>query len=1268
MKNRGKKRIWLLCGIFMILFTAVFSYNSYRMQVAKAAFGVININDDETTGVYYLRRQNMPAYVENVQSGSSVKWTTSNTSVFRINNNTSSEVVSSSGTVTLQAVGIGEATLTAEYTDTEGTDHVLTRVVSVPSAIMEDSAFFGMHRAEAEQSVMILDLSSRATGTLSLLYDVPSGITVTWTSSNPYVVSMDPTDYKAENETGYFRATGAGKTKITVAYTVDAHLVTSSVDVFVGPKVTVGNQEAATIYAKKGDFIDLGANTTGNNGTINDKVYWVLTDNNGNVLEDCTKANKTHFSSNPYSSQIEVTGRAGYYYLYVFTAETYLETDNLASNGINQYLKKVVEFRVLPEPFSNMNNPVSLQVGDSYDVADMFNMSVEDFNKYFDYSVTPATRGDFLNGKFTSTETGASELTITYKNGQLEAFTTFLHDTPDFPYKIAVNSYKGFSLDRSEAAIFVGTTLKLSTVYSGNKGKITWKSEDESYVSVVGQDTSAIITGVRATGDNYIKVTAYMTLTDGRTLTATCKVKVGTTATEITLNETDLTLKMGATATITASFKPETTTSVDLKWLLTDDSIVDLSVNSEKSVVVTAKKAGTTILTAVNTDNYITAYCTIKVSSAITKLTLNYTELSMTLSQETVKLRAEYEPKEATLTNLIWSSSDTSIATVDDGLVKFVSPGTCIITVQPEWNENFVMAQCRITISASPTGFSLDKTAITLEAGEKETLKPILVAANSTTTVTWTSTNAGIASVSKEGVVTANSPGVAYIVATTKEGLIASCTVTVTQKASGITLSTYNIKLAVGEKTTVTAKPTPATSTETKFTWTSREPAIATVSDGVVTGVKTGSTIILVKTKKGDVAYLYVTVYDKATSMSLNYANRQIAKGTTFTLKPVFTPSSVTNKNVTWESLNPKVASVSQKGKVKGIKGGAAIITATSEDGNYLATCLVTVVEPVTNVKLNYKSYKLGIGKTVTLKATVTSNSASNNKVKWSTSNSKIATVNSAGKVKGKKLGTCTITAKVTDGTKKKATCKIKVVRQVTSMSMNKSVLTVVVNKTAKLSVKVKPSNATYKNANWSSSNSEVAIVDSKGNVTGISVGNCTITAAAKDNSKKKVTCYVNVIKAIPTSSILLAAKDLVMIKGQSQMLSYTVTPADHTDKIYFASDNKSVATISGTGKIYARRTGAATITVTSDSGKQTTVSVTVIGLNKTSVSLEQYDTETIVVDGAPTGVTWYSKDPSVATVSGGKIVARKPGVTTVYARVSGVILSCRVSVSALHK
>ncbi len=1267
-KKNSKMRKYGICAVFILMFTIVFSWKYYSNEIVKAATGVITIDNDAGSGTYNLRRQNLPAFVTDLKAGTNVTWKTSDTSIFRINNSTSDTVITNSTpSATLQAVGIGTATLTAEYVDANNINQVLTRVISVPSAIKEDSAYFDkVNSTKSTESVMVLDLTNRVSGTLGLLYNVSSGVTVTWTSSNPYVVSMDASAYLATNNTGYFRATGTGKTKITVSYTDNGKLVTSSVDVYVGPKVTVGGTESSQIYAKEADFIDLGANTTINNGTISDKVTWVLTDKNQNVLEKSTTEKKQYLSTSPYSSQLGITGRAGYYYLYVFTANAFDDTDSFSSNDINLYLKKTIELHVLPQPQSNTANPVSLQVGDTYDVADIFNMTVADFNTYFDYSCTPATAGDFVNGVFTAKITGAANLNIKLKDGiSVGTFETFLHDTSAFPYTISVNIYKGFTLDRSEASIYVGGSLKLSTVYGANKGKIEWVSADPAYVTVQGNDANAVITGVKATGDKTVKIIASMTLEDGRTLTASCNVKVSTTATKITLNETNLTMKIGATSTITASYEPKTTTSVDLQWLLTDDSVVSISKSSDKSVVVTAKKAGTTILTAVNTDNYITAYCTITVSSAIKTISLNYTQRTMTLSQEVLKLRATYTPTDATQTNLIWSTSDSSIATVVDGLVTFKAPGSVLITVQPEWNENFVMAQCQLTILSSPTAFALDKTLITLEAGDTSTIKPILTATNSTTTITWKSMNTAIASVN-EGVVTAISAGQTYIIATTKEGFVANCLVTVTQKASAITLSSYNIKLAVGDKTTITAAPNPTTSTETTFSWTSKDTKIATVSNGIVTGVSSGSTVVLVKTKSGEVAYLYVTVYDKATAMTLNYSNKELAKKATVTLKPIFTPANVTNTTVTWKSLNPTIASITSAGKVTALKGGAAVITCTADDGGYLATCLITVVEPITKITLNHSYYKLGLGKSVTLKATLTSNSSTNNKVKWSTSNTTIATVSTTGVVKARKLGTCTITAKATDGTGKKATCKIRVVRQVTGITLNKSVLTIVANNTKRLKATVKPSNATYKSVKWTSSNKAVAAVDSRGNVTGLTIGTCTVKATANDSSNKSAICYVNVIAAIPTSSILLAAKDLVMIKGQSQMLSYTVTPSTHTDKIYFASDNKAVANISSSGKIYARRTGAATITVTSASGKQATVSVTVIGLNKTSLSLEQYDTETLVVDGVSTGITWYSENPSVATVSGGKVVGRKAGSTTIKARVNGVILSCYVRVTSI--
>lgn len=1267
MKRKNRTHLFAVSGLLLIVFTMLFSWQYFSQNSVKAAAGTITINNDSSNGTYFLRSKNIPAYVENILANTSVKWTTSDTSVFRINNSTDSSVSTTGGTITLNAFGIGTATLTAEYTDTSNIGQVLTRIISVPSAISENADFFERIRTDGTETAMILDLKTFTQGYLTLLYDVSAGTNIKWSTANPYVVSMDATGFGESNITGFFRATGTGKTTISVSYAEDGKLVTSSVNVYVGPLVTLGNQVTDPLYVKKGDKVHLGASTENNNATLSDKVSWTLTSETGQILESSTTVGKKYFNSSPYDPNLEVAGRAGVYYLYVYTAGCFKEGDTQGTNLINGRLRQTIKLHVLPEPSSTNGKLISLQVNDTYDVADAFNMTIEDFNKYFDYRCEAPDGGTFANGLFTAQKEGPVKLIIKNKDGMEASFGDFLHGTPQFPYEIEVNVYKGFTLDRSEASIYVGGKLNLSTVYGGNKGKITWSSEDPSSVSVEGKDASAVITGVKATGDKLVVVKASMSLDGGRTLTATCNVRVGTTATSITLNETNLSMRVGATSTISAKFQPATTTTVPLEWLVTDPTIVDINKNSEKSVIVTAKKPGTTILTAVNTDNYITAYCTIRVSQAIESISLNYTTRTMTMSQESIKLRATYLPANATLTDLIWTTSDPTIATVDEGLVTFKAPGSVWITVQPEWNEYLVMAQCYLTIVSSPTAFALDKTVLSMEVGGKETIKPILTAANSTTTIKWKVMDPAVASVTN-GEVTAVGVGVTHIVATTAEGLVANCQVSVTQKASGIALSTYNLKLAVGEKVKVTATPNPITSTEKVFTWTAKEPNIANVKDGEVTGVSSGSTIILVKTKSGDIAYLYVNVYDKAKGMTLNYSDRQLAKRKTFTLKPVFVPNNVTNTKVTWKSLNPSIATVSDKGKVTAVKGGAAVITCLSDDGGYLATCLVTVVEPVTSIKLNNTSYKLGVGKTLSLKATITSNSSSNAKVKWSSSNSKIASVSSNGKVTGKRIGECVITAKATDGTGKKATCKIKVVRQVSSISMNKSVLTVMVNKTAKLKATVKPSNASYKTVNWTSSNKEVAIVDSRGNVTGLSVGSCNIKAQAKDNGKKAVTCYVNVVNPVPTSSIIVSAKDLVMIKGQSQLLSYTVTPSNHTDKITFASDNKAVATITSAGKIYARRTGTATISITSSSGKQSLVKVTVIGLNKTVLNLEQYDTETLQVDGvAANTITWYSANPSIATCVGGKVVGRKGGSTTVYARVNGIILSCRVNVKSIR-
>ncbi len=162
------------------------------------------------------------------------------------------------------------------------------------------------------------------------------------------------------------------------------------------------------------------------------------------------------------------------------------------------------------------------------------------------------------------------------------------------------------------------------------------------------------------------------------------------------------------------------------------------------------------------------------------------------------------------------------------------------------------------------------------------------------------------------------------------------------------------------------------------------------------------------------------------TGVKLNKTKATLVAGKKLTLKVTLTPSDA-ETTLTWKSSNNKVAKVSQKGVVTAVKNGTATITVTTDNG-LEASCKITVKLPAaTKVTLSKKgTVKLTVGKTLTLTATVTPKLASQ-KVTWTSSNKKVATVNSKGKVTAKKAGTVTITAKTANG--KKATVKIRVVK-----------------------------------------------------------------------------------------------------------------------------------------------------------------------------------------------------------------------------------------------
>ena len=245
-----------------------------------------------------------------------------------------------------------------------------------------------------------------------------------------------------------------------------------------------------------------------------------------------------------------------------------------------------------------------------------------------------------------------------------------------------------------------------------------------------------------------------------------------------------------------------------------------------------------------------------------------------------------------------------------------------------------------------------------------------------------------------------------------------------------VKLSMSKAIIEKGKTLTLKATVTPSDLADKSVTWKSSNTAIATVtSAGKVKGVKTGTATITCTYKAtGAKATCKVTVG----SVKLDQTEITVEKTKTKTLTATVYPSTLTDKSVTWTSSNTAIATVSSKGKVKGVRTGTAIITCTSNATGLSTTCEVTVG----SVKLNQAEVTVNKGKTVTLKATVYPSSLTDQSVTWKSSNTAVATVTSAGKVKGVKAGTATITC-TSVATGLSATCTVTVTSTSGSRSMD---------------------------------------------------------------------------------------------------------------------------------------------------------------------------------------------------------------------------------------
>jgi uncharacterized protein YjdB len=331
----------------------------------------------------------------------------------------------------------------------------------------------------------------------------------------------------------------------------------------------------------------------------------------------------------------------------------------------------------------------------------------------------------------------------------------------------------------------------------------------------------------------------------------------------------------------------------------------------------------------------------------VTSITLAPSEIALEEGQET-NLTASVLPADATDPHVYFTSSDTAVATVDDGgRVKAVAPGSAVITAKAGDCE----ARCQVTVTARYVpveSVSLNKQTITLERGESFDLVATVRPANATdAAVTWSSSNPSVASVSENGRVEALAAGSAVITARAGD-CEARCEVTVNAPyvaVEGISLDKTEITLSKGATATLTATVTPANATDPAVTWSSSATRYVTVdANGTLTAVKVGTATITAKAGKYT-ATCKVTVTTPATSVQLNHSSATLRPLETLQLTLSAKPNGAVVSDVQWTSSDPDIATVNENGLVTALKDGPAIITATM--GDLSDTCVIYVTSDV---------------------------------------------------------------------------------------------------------------------------------------------------------------------------------------------------------------------------------------------------------------------------------------------------------------------------------
>ena len=335
-----------------------------------------------------------------------------------------------------------------------------------------------------------------------------------------------------------------------------------------------------------------------------------------------------------------------------------------------------------------------------------------------------------------------------------------------------------------------------------------------------------------------------------------------------------------------------------------------------------------------------------------------------------------------------------------------------------------------VTVKDIPvSSLKLDQNNVVLRPKESVQLQENIQPANATDkSVSWKSDNPAVASVDEKGRVTALKNGTAVISAVMKNGLHAECKITVKIAVDYVQLDSTYKDVYVTQTGQLNATVYPEDATNKKVKWRSTNTSVVSVDQtGHYKALKSGFAYIYATSEDNEhiERFCEINVNVPPVEVNIQESSLNLKRGQSYQLN--YTAYSPTGVDVAfkWESVDPKIASVNQKGVITALREGVISITLNSSYNNGGDMVLVTVTNPVSALKMNKTSANMTKGSYLQLSASVSPSDASNKGLTWTSSNKNILTVSSSGKVYAKGFGTATITAQAKDGSKVKAASRI---------------------------------------------------------------------------------------------------------------------------------------------------------------------------------------------------------------------------------------------------